>query len=193
MVVGGGIAGATLARLAAFNGLRVTLLERGDYASATSGRSSKMAHGGLRYLEMGDIAQVREGVRSRDDLFISAPHLVRPHPFLIPVKAGDAWGRIKYRLGLAVYDFLAHSAPNRRHRWLSLRELSASPLATAQQSLAGAYQFYDGLMDDARLVLENIIAARQEGATCLNYAEFLSYTILRDRRVTVTWRDRLSG
>lgn len=193
LIVGGGIAGASLARLAAFNGVRVALLERGDYASATSGRSSKMAHGGLRYLEMFDFAQVREGVLSRDELFRSAPHLVRPHPFLIPVKRGDLWSRLKYGVGLSLYDLLAHSSISQRHRWIPHEELSSTPLSSRKDSLIGAYQFTDGVMDDSRLVLENIIAARQEGAICLNYAEFITYEIRRDRSVVVTWRDRLSG
>ena len=193
LIVGGGIAGATLARLAAFNGLRVTLLERGDYASATSGRSSKMAHGGLRYLQMLDFAQVGEGVLSREDLFASAPHLVRPHPFLIPVKTGDNWARYKFGIGLSLYDFLARAARQNRHRWIPARELGTTSLTSIKDTLSGAYQFVDGIMDDARLVIENVIAARQEGAICLNYAEFLNFEVRRDRSVTVAWRDRISG
>ncbi len=193
LVVGGGIAGASLARLAAFNGLRTVLLERGDYASETSGRSSKMAHGGLRYLEMLDLAQVREGVLCREDLFQCAPHLVRPHPFLIPVKREDSWARLKYGVGLSVYDLFARAKASFRHRWLPSADLAATPLGSVRDSLSGAYQFFDGIMDDSRLVVENILAARQEGAVCLNYAEFISYQVERDRSVKVAWRDKLTG
>jgi glycerol-3-phosphate dehydrogenase len=193
LIVGGGIAGAALARLAAFNGVRTILIERGDYASATSGRSSKMAHGGLRYLEMLDFAQVREGVLSRDDLFNCAPHLVKPHAFLIPVKRGNWLSRFKFQVGLTIYDLLAGTKKDRRHHWLSRSDLGDTPLASIAEKLAGAFEFTDGIMDDSRLVLENIIAARQEGAVCLNYAEFVTYEIARDRSVQVTWRDLISG
>ena len=188
IVVGGGIHGASFARLAAFNGLSVLLLERDDYASATSSRSSKMAHGGLRYLEMYDFAQVFEGIKAREDLFKVAPHLVSPGRFLIPVDKRDWYFRYKLKLGLILYDLFVAKG-ERRHRWRS--DLTGTPFESKE--LLGAFSYVDGILDDARLVLENITAAKQEGACCLNYAEVLLAHQQGDRRVSVKWRDILTG
>ena len=192
LVVGGGIHGAAFARLAALNGLTTLLLEENDYAHATSSRSSKMAHGGLRYLELFDLAQVREGVRAREDFFEIAPHLVYPHPFLVPVSRGDYWTRIKLGVALWFYDQIVKNK-SRKHSWIP----STSDLFTSfnkdQFSLSGAYQYYDGLMNDTRMVLDNIIAARQEGALCLNHARFETYNHRKDNRVSFSWRDTLNN
>jgi glycerol-3-phosphate dehydrogenase len=166
-VIGGGIHGAAVARLAAFNGLSTVLCERGDYAGETSSRSSKMVHGGLRYLELLDFRQVLEGVRCREELFRIAGHIAAPHPFMIPVGRGAWFDRVKFALGLTIYDRFLRDR-SRRHRWRPLRDLGATPWS-GRTDLAGAFEYTDGVMDDARLVLEVIVSARQEGAQCLNY------------------------
>lgn len=192
LIVGGGIHGAAFARLAAFNGLKTALLERDDYAGATSSRSSKMAHGGLRYLEMFDFKQVLEGIRSREELFEVAPHLVRPTRFLIPVPRGKNWFRFKMNAGLFLYDLMVRRK-ERKHYWIPASKLDPTLFGERTASLAGCFSYTDGIMNDARLVMENIVAARQEGALCLNHA---SVDLLRQREsgeVEVGWTDLCSG
>lgn len=191
VVVGGGIHGACAARLAAFNGLRTVLLESGDYANATSSRSSKMAHGGLRYLELLDFAQVREGLRARADLFAAAPHLVQPRRFLVPVPQAAPLFRLKMKLGLSLYDFLGGAAAQ-RHSWISREQLNYSSF-NRNSRLAGCFLYTDGILNDTRLVLENVLSARREGAVCLNYARVDGMKRLGDGRLEVAWSDQLDG
>lgn len=191
VVIGGGVHGAAFARLAAYNGLSTALFERGDYAGETSSRSSKMVHGGLRYLELFDFAQVLEGVKAREDLFQIAPHLARPIPFLIPVKRGAWFDQLKFRLGLTVYDrFLPKGIGG--HRFLSLQSLTGSPWSR-RTDLAGAFEYRDGVMDDARLVIEMIVSARQEGAECLNHCSVEHVGTLESGEVRVFCKDMLGG
>src|SRR2546430_16262783 len=109
LVVGGGIFGAGIARDAALRGLRVALIDKADFASGTSSRSSKLIHGGFRYLEQYDFGLVMEACREREILLRIAPHLVRPLPFLFPVYDGDARSLAKIRVGMTLYDFLANN------------------------------------------------------------------------------------
>lgn len=187
VVIGGGVHGAAFARLAAFNGLSTVLFERGDYAGETSSRSSKMVHGGLRYLELLDFAQVIEGVKAREDLFQIAPHLAQPCPFLIPVKRGNWFEQLKFRLGLTLYDrFMPRDIPG--HRWRPFAELHQSPWR-ARGDFAGAFEYRDGVMDDARIVQELIVSARQEGAECLNYVSAERVGSLESGEVRVFCKD----
>lgn len=188
VIVGGGIHGATFARLAAFNGLRTLLLEMHDYASGTSSRSSKMAHGGLRYLEMLDFQQVFEGIKAREELFEVAPHLAIPYDFLIPVTS--LWDRVKFSAGLTLYDLFV-KVKGRKHGWISRSQLNNSPFSH-RQDLLGCFRYCDGLMDDMRLVMETIVSARQEGARCLNYARVDSVKHRVDDAVEVGFTDVLT-
>lgn len=192
LVVGGGIHGACMAHVAAFNGLKVLLLERGDYASATSSRSSKMAHGGLRYLEMFDFAQVFEGIRAREDLFETARHIAYPWNFLVPVPRQQRFFKYKLGVGLWLYDLMVQDR-RRRHRWVPGSEAAAEVLADSPLELSGCFLYTDGILDDARLTLEHVLAARQEGALCLNYAEVVSLQFKASGGVSVGWRDVLTG
>jgi glycerol-3-phosphate dehydrogenase len=191
LVVGGGIQGACFARLAAFNGLRTILLEQADYASATSSRSSKMAHGGLRYLELLDFGQVFEGIRCREELFATATHLVAPHPFLIPLFERGNFEWLKFRAGLKIYDFLV-KAPTRCSHNASVEEMQADIFASSLQRPQRGLVYYDGIMRDTRLVLETLLSARQEGATALNYARVDSLQHQAGSTVSVGWTDVLS-
>ena len=180
LVVGGGIHGASFARLAAFNGLKTLLIEKSDFASATSSRSSKMAHGGLRYLEMFDFQQVSEGVKSREELYSVAPHLVKPWDFFIPIEESTHWLKFKLGLGLTLYDWFVPKN-SRKHRWVdkeSLGEIGIEHFGS--RKLQGGYLYSDGIMNDTRLVMDTLSAARQEGATCLNYVEFSSFSCKQD-------------
>src|SRR6266540_7272944 len=105
VVIGGGMAGAGVARDLALRGASVALFEKGDFASGTSSKSSKLIHGGLRYLELLDFSLVRESLRERETLRRLAPHLVRPLPFLVPIYGDSSRGRVKVRIGLALYDW----------------------------------------------------------------------------------------
>lgn len=190
LVVGGGIHGAALARLAAFNGLRTVLLEREDYGWATSSRSSKMAHGGLRYLELLDFPQVFAGIRAREELFQSAPHLAGSHPFFVPLQRRFRGQSIKLGLGLTLYDLMARVRGPRRHCWW---RPAADGIDPALLPRPEGYRYFDGLMQDARLVIEEILAARQEGALCLNHATVKSLHQRSGGEVSVGWLDNLSG
>lgn len=185
VVVGGGIHGVCVAKIAAQAGLSVLLLEKGDYASGTSSRSSKMAHGGLRYLEMFDFEQVFEGIRAREALFERLPSLVRPERFLIPVPQGAHWFRLKLGVGLTLYDLLVRSKA-RKHRWI---RGTPSVLGAGAKPLSGCYQYTDGLMSDSRLVFEFLTAAQSFGCCSLNYAEVRTFEQQQDSSVSVTWRD----
>ncbi len=190
LVVGGGIHGAAFARVSALHGLRVLLLERSDYGFETSSRSSRMAHGGLRYLETLDLKQIIEGVRAREELLRMAPHLAKPQEFFLPVFENETFLRHKLSWGLKFYDLLV--AKSQRHSWHTgwpYRAVTPPSLRSVQ----GGFLYFDGLMNDARIVLENILAARQEGAHCLNYANVESMTEQKDGSMRVGWRDRLSG
>ncbi|HTV55875.1 MAG TPA: FAD-dependent oxidoreductase, partial [Terriglobia bacterium] len=116
-IIGGGINGAAAAREAALRGWKVALVEGRDFASGTSSRSSKLIHGGLRYLEQGDFRLVREARKERRLLMKLAPHLVRPLPFLLPIYQGDPYYPLKIRLGLAIYDWMGNSGPQDRHHF----------------------------------------------------------------------------
>jgi glycerol-3-phosphate dehydrogenase len=138
LVIGGGINGAGIARDAAMRGMRVALVERGDFASGTSSRSSKLIHGGLRYLEHGEVRLVLESVRERERLRTLAPHLVRPQEFIVPIYADGPVGRAKLAAGLWAYDVLAGFWKVRRHRMLGRRALEAAEPALRRDGLRGA-------------------------------------------------------
>jgi len=184
IVIGGGIHGVCVAKIAAQAGLSVLLLEQRDYASGTSSRSSKMAHGGLRYLEMFDFEQVFEGIRAREALFEKLSNLVRPERFLIPIPQGDVWLRLKLGVGLRLYDLFVRSK-DRKHSWIAG---TPEPFGGHQQ-LAGCYQYTDGLMSDSRLVFEFLLAAKSFGCCALNYAQVSQIVQHNDTSLSVSWRD----
>ncbi len=192
VIIGGGVHGAALARLAGLNGTDCLLLERGDYASGTSSRSSKMAHGGLRYLENFDFEQVFEGIKSREELFEDANHIVRPGRFLIPINANDHWMKLKLGVGLRLYDLMAKSAV-RKHRWVSRAKLNYEGFSSNREDLLGCYLYTDGLMNDSRLVIESIVHARQMGSMCLNYAEVKQVQKEVGGKTQIVFEDRLTG
>ncbi|MGH7588667.1 MAG: glycerol-3-phosphate dehydrogenase/oxidase [Gemmatimonadota bacterium] len=167
VVVGGGVTGAGVARDAALRGLSVALVEAGDWASGTSSRTTKFAHGGLRYLEHLDLDLVRTGLAERSVLLSIAPHLARPVPFLIPAVGGNLplW---KMRAGLALYDALAAGARLGRHRILDAGRARAHEPLLSADGLEGAGLYGDCLIRDARLVIETVADARRAGAVAAN-------------------------
>ena len=193
LVIGGGINGAGIARDAVMRGLRTALVERGDFASGTSSRSSKLIHGGLRYLEQAKIRLVLEAVRERERLRRLAPHLVRPQPFLFPVYRGGPMGWLKLAAGLTAYDLLAGFWQVRRHRMLGRRAVEASEPTLRREGLQGGGLYWDYRTDDARLVLETAMAAAREGAAVASYAEVKALEKEGGRIVGARVIDRLGG
>jgi glycerol-3-phosphate dehydrogenase len=197
VVIGGGITGAGIARDAALRGLKVCLFEKGDYASGTSSKSSKLVHGGLRYLEHGEIGLVFESVSERRVQTRVAPHLVRPLPFLIPIYKGAKPGLEMMNFGLWIYDSLAlFRAPRLHKTFRGARAALEIEPALRAEGLRGALEYYDCNTDDARLVIENALDARALGADCHTYTEVLRFERGpgADRRITgVAVRDRLTG
>lgn len=194
-VIGGGINGAGVARDAALRGMSVALVERSDFASGTSSRSSKLIHGGVRYLEHGDVGLVLESCRERDLLRSrTAPHLVRAQPFVFPVYADDPLGLWQLRLGLLLYDTLAGFRNVKRHRMLSKEALGEEEPGLLTDGLTGGALYYDCATDDARLTLENALAARQSGAAVVNYVEVTALDKDSSGRLAAArLRDRMGG
>ncbi len=193
LVIGGGINGAGIARDAAMRGLRVGLVERGDLASGTSSRSSKLIHGGLRYLEQGDVRLVLEAVRERERLQRLAPHLVRAQEFIFPLYAGGPLGPLKLAAGLWAYDLLAGLWNKRRHHMLRPGAVARAEPTLRRDGLRGAGQYWDCRTDDARLVLETALAAAAGGALIVSYAEVAAFVKEGDRIVGARIVDRLGG
>lgn len=193
-IIGGGIHGAVLARLASQYGLKVVLLEKGDYASGASSKSSKMAHGGLRYLELLDFQQVFEGVKAREKLYNDYPEQVIPYPFFIPVPKKAYYFRVKLALGLWLYDFFQIKKRINK-RWFSAKKAQEYSLIPEEKTkqLMGCYCYSDGLMCDYRLVIDNISLARKT-AQCLNYAEVKEVKFSADRKLSsISFQDLVSG
>jgi glycerol-3-phosphate dehydrogenase len=178
LIIGGGITGAGIARDAAIRGLRTALVERDDFASGTSSRSSRLVHGGVRYLEHGHLHLVFESSRERRALMRIAPHLVRPLRFIWPVYRGARIPRWKLSAGLFMYDALAVFRNVANHRGLDAAEVAAREPTVRRDGLLGGAEYYDAATDDARLTLANAIAAEELGATIVNHAEVTR--LLRD-------------
>lgn len=166
VVVGGGITGAGVAREAAGSGLRTLLVEQRDFAWGTSSRSSKMVHGGLRYLGRGHPGLTREALRERERLLAEAPGLVERLPFIMPHRQGRFPGPRLFQLLLRIYDRMAGV---RTRRWLPSHEARTWVPGLGGSDLRGASLFLDAVTDDARLVLRVLEEARRDGALCLNY------------------------
>ena len=177
LVVGGGITGCGIARDAALRGLRVALVEKEDFASGTSSRSSRLIHGGLRYLEHGYLHLVFEASAERRRLLRLAPHLVRPLEFVWPVYAGARVPRWKLNAGLALYDALSLFRNVGTHRRLSARQIAAREPALRRDGLAGGARYFDAATDDARLTLANAIGASEAGAVVVNHAAVRSLLV----------------
>ncbi|MBC8089123.1 MAG: glycerol-3-phosphate dehydrogenase/oxidase [Phycisphaerae bacterium] len=169
LIIGGGITGAGVAREAALAGFRTALVERDDFASGTSSRSSRLIHGGVRYLEHGHLGLVFESSRERRLLLHLAPHLVRPLSFTWPVYRGARVPKWKLRAGLLLYDALALFGNVGRHHALTSSGVSAAEPALSRDGLVGGARYWDAATDDSRITLANAIAAREAGAFVLNH------------------------
>ena len=195
VVIGGGMAGAGVARDLALRGVSTALIEQGDFASATTSQSSKLIHGGLRYLELYDFSLVRESLRERETLRGLAPHLVRPLPFLVPIYRDSSRSLIKVRIGLKLYDWLAPGRDRERYRVLpAVDVLSLEPALRASDLRGAGYYFDDLLVYPERLCLENVLSACRLGARAFNYAQVAEIVRDANGRITgVRARDLLTG
>jgi glycerol-3-phosphate dehydrogenase len=181
LIVGGGIVGSGIARDAAMRGLRVGLVEQNDLASGTSSRSSRLLHGGLRYLAQGRLGLVYEASREKRVLHRIAPHLGEPLPFLFPTYRGTRWPLWQLRIGVKLYDLLCGGRNLGPSTSLSRADLTKVLPGIREEDLTGAVRYYDGLTNDARLVLDTLHSARHHGAMVLNYARLDRAKANRDR------------
>ena len=193
LIIGGGITGAGIARDAAMRGFRTALVEKGDFASGSSSKSTKLVHGGLRYLEMFEFGLVFEASRERKTLWTIAPHLTRPVPFLFPVYRDARWPAWMIDVGLWMYDAISLYRNYRNHRWLSNREITELMRGFDIKNINGGAQYYDGQVDDARLTLANIRAAHRYGAAVANYFEADALIREGDRVAGIRGHDVLRG
>lgn len=193
LVIGGGITGAGVARDAARRGLQTALLEARDFASGTSSRSSRLVHGGVRYLEHGYLHLVFESSRERRTLLRIAPHLVRPLAFVWPVYRGARVSRLRLAAGMALYDLLALFRNVAMHRPLSTEGVLAAEPALRREALTGGVRYFDAATDDARLTLANVVDAAEAGALVLNHAPVTGFLRHGERIVGVQARDALTG
>lgn len=194
VVVGGGINGAGITRDAALRGLKVLLLEKSDFGSGTTSWSSRLIHGGLRYLEYAEIPLVFESLHERRRLRQLAPHLVKRLLLRIPIYKQSRRSKFVIHLGMIAYDLLSIGKQNPRHRMLSRKELIAEEPGINQDGLLGGAEYYDAQVTFAeRLVLENIIGAKEAGADVRNYSPAIGINVSRRVVRSVQFLEQASG
>jgi len=193
VVIGGGITGGGIALDAASRGMKVALFEKNDYASGTSSKSTKLIHGGLRYLKQFDFWLVKEVGSERAIVHRLAPHLVLPEKMLLPLIENGSYGKWLTSIGLKVYDILAQVTGEDKRQMLEKKEaLQLEPLLP-KKILKGAGYYAEYRTDDARLTIENIKSALQYGATAMNYAAVSDFVYKEDKIAGVEIADQLSG
>ncbi|MFN2125282.1 MAG: glycerol-3-phosphate dehydrogenase/oxidase [Candidatus Promineifilaceae bacterium] len=175
IIIGGGITGAGILREVTRLGLKSLLVEQADFAWGTSSRSSKLVHGGLRYLKEGRIRLTRDSVREREQLLQDGPGLIEPLDFLLATYDGEHPGRLVYSAGLTIYDLLALRWS---HHYFSAHDFKLLAGQLSQEGLEGGFRYGDAQTDDARLVLRVLQEAAAAGATAINYVQ--AKTLLRD-------------
>ena len=193
VIIGGGIIGCGIARDAALRGLKVALVEKHDFGSGTTAGSTRLIHGGLRYLEHADFALVRLDLRERETLLRIAPHLVKPLPFLLPLPKG-LYGRTRLRIGMHLYDAFSYDKTLPRHRILSPDDLHHLEPGLDTSRFHGAAMFYDcQCASPERLTIENAIDASGRGALIQNYTEVVGAIHDGVRLAGVRVRNVLTG
>jgi glycerol-3-phosphate dehydrogenase len=193
IIIGVGITGAGVAREAAMRDLKVACVDMQDFAAGTSSRSSKLAHGGLRYITHGEIDLVREASRERNWMRTHIPHLVRPLPFLLPVIEGGKYKKRDLAAAVKIYDFLSDNKSEfinfKKHKWYSPEEISElEPEFLRDGNLGGAI-YYDNNIDDARLTMEVLKEAVIRGADALNYCKVIGYIKNNNKIVGIKCED----
>ncbi|MCL6431986.1 MAG: FAD-dependent oxidoreductase, partial [Anaerolineae bacterium] len=190
IIIGGGVTGAGILREAARSGVRALLVEQRDFAWGTSSRSSKLVHGGLRYLKEGKLRLTRNAVRERERLLEEAPGLIDPLGFLLATYKGDRPGRWTYKVGLSIYDLLALRWT---HRYYSAADFEMLAPHLAPEGLRGGFRYGDAQTDDARLVLRLIQEAVADGGVAINYVAVCGLLQEKGRVAGVRLREEGSG
>lgn len=186
LIIGGGITGCGIALDAALRGIKTLLVEKNDFASGTSSRSTKLIHGGLRYLKQLELKLVKDVGSERAIVYNNALHIVRPEKMLLPIIKNGSLGKNSSSLGLLVYDILAGVKKKERRKMLSKEETLQHEKLLNASKLTGGGLYYEYRTDDARLVIELAKSAIHEGATCLNYAKAESFVYNSDGVITGT-------
>ena len=193
LIIGGGITGAGIARDAALRGFRTALVDKADFGAGTSSHSSRLIHGGIRYLEQGAFHLVFEASHERRVLLTIAPHLVRPLAFLFPLYRGGRLPAWKLRAGMWLYDLLSSFRNVRWHRWLRAKQVRRVEPGLRDRGLIGAALYYDAQTDDARLVIATVRSAMRAGALAANYVETTALLKPDGRVRGAVVRDVLTG
>ncbi len=194
IIIGGGINGAGVVRDAAFRGLKTILLEKGDFAGGSSSWSSRLIHGGLRYLEYFEFPLVREALKEREVLLRTAPHLVNPLLLTIPIYSDRSRPYWKIWAGMILYDIFSFDKTLPLHRMLPKDQFKQLFRSIDPEGLSGGAQYYDGQVAYAeRLCLENILSAQEAGAVALNYTAVTQLQRQGDRLTSVVCRDVITG
>ncbi len=194
IVIGGGINGAGVVRDAALRGLAVLLIDQGDFCGGATSWSTRLVHGGLRYLEYFEFSLVRESLREREILLRTAPHLVKPLLLTIPIYADRSRPYWKIQAGMTLYDLLSYDKTLPNHRMLPSNTFRQLFREIADSGLAGGAQYYDSQVAYAeRLALENVLDAEAAGAVVRNYVEAIALERSGDRITQIICRDRLTG
>ncbi len=191
-IIGGGASGVGAALDAAVRGLSVVLLEATDFGKGTSSRSTKLIHGGVRYLRQGNISLVRDSLRERGRLLRNAPHLVHPLEFVLPCRS--LMETAFYGIGMKLYDWLGHGPEFHRSRPLSKRQVLAKQPALSPTHLRAGISYFDGQFDDSRLLINLVQTAAEQGATLVNGARVIELTQSHGTQLDgLTFRDEESG
>lgn len=192
-IIGGGINGAGAAREAASRGMKVALIEARDFASGTSSRSSKLIHGGIRYLENLEFGLVFEALQERRHLFEIAPHLVHPLRFILPVYQDSRVGMFKLGLGMMLYEALATFEMPELHERLDKDKMLARVSTLNGEGLQGGYAYSDAYMDDDRLVIETLRSAMRSGAVATSYVSAIGAKFENNQVCAIVARDEETG
>jgi len=195
VVIGGGIVGAGIAQNASVRGLSVLLVEKDDFSGHTSSKTTKLIHGGLRYLETGQLRLAYQLSRERDLLEQLAPHLIKDISFILPLIRQEAFFSLKASVGLSVYDLLSFNIghPHQSHKRLNPQEVFEAAPSLKQENVTGGLRFHDAITDDSRLVLAVLKSASAHGAHVINYMEAVTLNIESNTVRGIECRDRLSG
>jgi glycerol-3-phosphate dehydrogenase len=186
LIIGGGIVGAGAARDAAMRGLKVAVVEQHDFAAGTSSRSSRLLHGGLRYLAQGRVGLVHEASVEKKIVHHIAPHIADPLPFIFPTYRNNKdWILWQLKIGVKIYDLLCGGRNLGKSTWHSREDTKRMVPAILEQNLKGAVRYYDGLTNDARLTIDSLRSAVRAGAVVINYCKFL------DAQRTGTWEAKV--
>lgn len=193
LVIGGGITGAGIALDAVTRGLSVALIDMQDFAAGTSSRSTKLVHGGLRYLKQFEIKIVAETGREREIVYNNARHVTEPEWMLLPFHKGGTFGKFTTSIGLSVYDFLAGVHKKERRKMLTVEETLEKEPLIKKAGLKGGGYYVEYRTDDARLTIETIKKAAEKGALCLNYMKAEDFIYENRRIIGVNVTDMLTG